>query len=120
MTWRMTCAKDSTMIDRLLRFEWDAGNLDHIARHDVTAAEAEQVILGDPLDIELQIEDGSDDEERLLQIGETAKGRILQLLTTWRSGMVRVISAWDAPRQMKSYYLDEMRRRNGDVEDSEV
>jgi hypothetical protein len=103
-----------------LVFEWDEANLGHIARHDVTEDEAQQVILGDPLDIEMQIAEEGNDEERLLQIGETAKGRILQLLTTWRGGKVRVISAWDAPKQLKTYYLAEMRRRHGDIEDSEV
>jgi uncharacterized protein len=108
------------MNDAALSFEWDGANLSHIAKHDVTQQEAEQVVLGEPLDTELQIADGRDAEERLLQIGETAKGRILQLLTTWRDGKVRVISAWDAPKQLKLYYLAEMRRRYGDTEDSEV
>lgn len=105
---------------KALGFEWDAANLDHIAKHNVTREEAEQVVLGNPLDTELQMADGSDGEERLLQLGETAKGRILQLLTTWRGGRARVISAWDAPKQLKSYYLAEMRRLYGDTEDSEV
>ena len=108
------------MTDSGLNFDWDEENLGHIARHDVTREEAEQVILGDPLDTELQIAEEGSDEERLLQLGETAKGRILQLLTTWRGGKVRVISAWDAPKQVKTYYLAEMRRRHGDIEDSEV
>jgi len=103
-----------------LVFEWDEANLGHIARHDVTPEETEQVILREPLDIEIQIEEPDNDEERLLQLGETAKGRILQLLTTWRGGKVRVISAWDAPRQLKLYYLAEMRRQYGDTEDPEV
>jgi uncharacterized DUF497 family protein len=108
------------MHDQGLNFDWDAGNLDHLAKHNVTPEEAEEVILGDPLDTEMQKADGSVDEERLLQLGETTKGRILQLLTTWRDGKVRVISAWDAPKQLKSYYLAEMRRLYGDTEDSEV
>jgi len=103
-----------------LNFDWDEANLGHIAKHDVTREEAEQAILNDPLDTELQIVEGSSDEERLLQVGETDKGRILQLLTTWRGGKVRVISVWDAPKQVKTYYLAEMRRRHGDIEDSEV
>lgn len=107
------------MDNRALNFDWDAANLDHIARHDVTQQEAEDVVLGDPLDTELQPEEG-DGEERLLQLGETANKRILQLLTTWRNGKVRVISAWDAPKQLKTYYLAEMRRRHGDTEDSEI
>jgi len=108
------------MKKQVLEFEWDEANREHIARHDVTTEEAEEVVLGDPLDTELQIANGGDEEERLLQLGETAEGRILQLVTTWRGGKVRVISAWDAPRQLKLYYLSEMRRRYGDIEDSEV
>jgi len=103
-----------------LGFDWDAANLDHIARHDVTREEAEQVILGDPLDVEMQIAEDNSGEERLQHLGETATGRILQLMTTWRDGKVRVISAWDAPKALKSYYLAEMRRLYGDTEDSEV
>jgi uncharacterized DUF497 family protein len=103
-----------------LSFAWDTGNLDHIAKHGVTQGEAEQVLLGEPLDTEIQTADGGDGEERLLQLGETSKGRILQLLTTWRDGKVRVISAWDAPKQIKQYYLAEMRRLYGENEDSEV
>ena len=102
-------------------FDWDAGNLGHIARHGITQVEAEQAISGESLDIEMQIAGGDGEgEERLLQIGETANGRILQLLTTWRSGKVRVISAWDAPKQLKTYYLAEMRRRHGSSKDSEI
>jgi uncharacterized DUF497 family protein len=103
-----------------LAFDWDAANLDHIARHNVTREETEQAILGDPLDIEMQIAEDGSGEERLQHLGETAQGRILQLMTTWRDGKVRVISAWDAPKALKLYYLAEMRRLDGDTEDSEV
>jgi len=108
------------MNDHAPMFDWDEANRDHLAQHNVKQEEAEQAILGDPLDIEMQVAEPCNNEERLLQIGETAKGRILQLLTTWRGGKVRVISAWDAPKQLKTYYLAEMRLRHGDTEDSEV
>jgi uncharacterized DUF497 family protein len=108
------------MQDRILDFDWDEANRNHLARHDVTSQEAEEVVLGDPLDSELQTAEDSGGEERLLQLGETATGRILQLLTTWRGGRVRVISAWDAPKQVKLYYLAEMRQRYGNIDDSEV
>jgi uncharacterized DUF497 family protein len=103
-----------------LEFDWDTGNLDHIARHNIKQEEAEQAVGGESLDIEMQVAGDGESEERLLQIGETANGRILQLLTTWRGGKVRVISAWDAPKQLKTYYLAEMRRRHGSSKDSEV
>jgi len=31
-----------------------------------------------------------------------------------------VISAWDAPKQLKTYYLAEMRRRYGSTNNTEV
>jgi uncharacterized DUF497 family protein len=108
------------MNGQALQFDWDAANRDHLARHGVTPKEAEEVVLGGPLDTELQTAEGSGEEEPLLQLGETAKGRILHLLTTWRGGEARVIFAWDAPRQVKLYYLAEMRRRYGNTDDSEV
>ena len=108
------------MNSQSLNFDWDDANRDHLARHGVKLQEAEEVVLGDPLDIEMQTAEGSGEEERLLHIGETAMGRILQLLTTWRGGQVRVISAWDAPKQLKTYYLAEMRRRYGSTNNTEV
>jgi len=108
------------MSSRSLDFDWDDANLANIAKHGITMEEAEQAFVKDPLDMELQIADTFNAEERLQQLGETAKGRILQLVTTWRSGKVRVISAWDAPKQLKAYYLAEMRRRHGDTEDPNV
>ena len=108
------------MKDDSMEFDWDDPNLEHLRRHNVESAEAEQALSGEPLDIELQIEEESDGEERLLQLGATEAGRILQLVTTWRGEKVRVISAWDAPRQLKLYYLTEMKRRYGQTEDSEV
>jgi uncharacterized protein len=103
-----------------LSFDWDEGNRRHVAQHGVTPDEAEEALRRHPLDIELQIEDEGDGEERLLLLGETSSGRILQIVTTWREGKVRVISAWDAPKQLRTYYLDEMRRRYGHGENSEV
>lgn len=43
-------------------FEWDIANIDHIAEHDVTPDEAEEAILGDPL--EASFEKSADGEDR--------------------------------------------------------
>ena len=32
-------------------FDWDNANVGHIAEHDVTPEEAEEVLLGDPLEM---------------------------------------------------------------------
>ena len=55
-----------------LEFDWDDANRNHLARHDVTPQEAEEVVLGDPLDIELQTAEGGG-EERVLHVGRHAK-----------------------------------------------
>jgi uncharacterized DUF497 family protein len=62
-------------------FDWDKGNLEHIAEHGVTRAEAEEAVDNDPLDLEVQMVAG---EERILQVGPTRAGRMLMVATTWR------------------------------------
>lgn len=44
------------------QFDWDSANIGHIAEHDVTPEEAEDVLLGDSLDLNFQADEG--DEER--------------------------------------------------------
>jgi uncharacterized protein len=62
-------------------FDWDEANLDHIARHEVSREEAEQVILNDPVDVWRQVQDG---EERFMQIGVTDAMKVLVVIITWR------------------------------------
>ena len=35
-------------------FDWDSANIGHIAEHDVTPEEVEDVLLGDSLDLNFQ------------------------------------------------------------------
>jgi uncharacterized DUF497 family protein len=83
-------------------FDWDDANILHLARHDITPEEAEQVLQNNPVDISAQ---HVHDEWRLTQAGETDTGRILTLITTERSSKLRVVSGWDAPRSDKNVYL---------------
>ena len=83
-------------------FDWDEENRGHIAKHRVSAAEAEQVVLNDPIDLTVQVSGG---EERIVQVGETNKGRILIVVTTWRKEMIRVVTAYPAPKQLRMLYL---------------
>lgn len=85
-------------------FDWDESNIRHIARHNVTPEEAEQVILGYPLDLEVQFNEQEPSEVRYLQLGATTSSRVLQVLSTWRGDRVRIISAWDAPARLKLRY----------------
>jgi uncharacterized protein len=83
-------------------FDWNEENRKHIAEHRVTPAEAEQVVLHDPIDLTIQVSDG---EERIVQLGATNKGRILLVVITWREEMIRVITAYPAPKQLREFYL---------------
>jgi uncharacterized protein len=82
-------------------FDWEQANIDHIAKHGITADEAEQVVLNDPIDLTMQLRGG---EERTPQIGETDAGRILVVITTWRKGLIRVVTAFPAKSALRKFY----------------
>jgi hypothetical protein len=84
------------------QFDWDSGNVDHVANHGITPAEAEQVVLNDPIDLKFELRN---EEERIAQIGETDAGRILVVITTMRSNNIRVVTAIPANRKLRKLYL---------------
>jgi uncharacterized DUF497 family protein len=98
-----TMAEDLTGIQDGPKFDWDKHNINHIAEHDVTPNEAEQVLLNDPVDLEFQIEEG--DEERWPYIGETNAGRILRVVVTLRGERLRVVTAFEPSKKNKQGYL---------------
>jgi uncharacterized DUF497 family protein len=83
-------------------FLWDSANINHVAKHDVSPEEAEQVITNNPFDLELQVRNG---EQRIAHIGETAAGRVLIVIVTIRQNMIRVVTAYPANRAMRKFYL---------------
>ena len=85
-------------------FDWDDANIDHIAEHDVEPEEAEEVILGDPLDAGFEVVDG---EDRWSYVGETSEGRILRVAITLRGERMRVVTAYDAPTYWRTLYLEQ-------------
>jgi uncharacterized protein len=91
-----------------LFFDWDQAYRDHIAEHRVATAETEEAFLNAPLDLEVQ--EHETDLYRYRQIGETRSGRILVLLSTVRHDSVRIITAWDAPKAFKDFYLQQKAR----------
>lgn len=84
-----------------IKFDWDESNLNHLARHNVSREEAEQVILNGFVEIDYQV---VSTEERALVIGLTNAARFLTLLWTERSGAVRPITAWDSTREEEAQY----------------
>lgn len=91
-------------------FDWDVSNVAHIAKHDILPSEAEDVILGDPIDLQMQVVDG---EERFPQIGVTRTGRILIVITTWRGKLTRVVTAYPAAPTYQKFYFAQRGTTNG-------
>jgi uncharacterized DUF497 family protein len=87
-----------------LGFDWDTANIEHIARHDVTPGEAEQVMLNIPVEIDYQVIDG---EDRFVVAGMTKLGRFLTIVWTDREGLVRIVTAFDSPEGDRVAYLRE-------------
>jgi len=87
------------------KFEWDAGNVSHLARHTVTPEEAEQALRSDPFDLAYEIVEG---EERWTSIGHTDSLRVLLLVWTLRGeDVVRVVTAREAAKTDRRVYLRE-------------
>jgi uncharacterized DUF497 family protein len=91
-------------------FEWDDANLRHIADHDVSVTEIEEVILNNPLDLEFESMSG---EERVRQIGETNAGRLLVVVSTWRGDAIRVVTSCPASKLLRTLYLTQKGNRYG-------
>lgn len=98
-----------------LNFDWDEANIGHIAEHGITPEEAEEVLEGDPSDLDFQPDEG---EERWAYLGETSSGRILNVVITLRGERIRVVTAFDASKQDKLLYLETRARLQGGFEDS--
>jgi uncharacterized DUF497 family protein len=88
-------------------FDWDDANILHLAEHDVMPEEAEEVVLGDPLDAGFDVVNS---EERRSYLGETDEGRILRVLITMRGERIRVLTAFDASGYLKNFYIDKKAR----------
>jgi uncharacterized DUF497 family protein len=93
-----------------MSFIWDNANISHLARHNISPEEAEQVIQNEPLDLDFQVVNG---EIRNPQIGETDAGRILVVISTQRGDDERVVTAWDATSTEKAMYLQYRTHRTG-------
>ncbi len=86
-----------------LFFEWDEYKAKlNLKKHQVSFEEA-KTIFDDPLAVTIDDPDHSDDEERYIDIGFSAKGRLLVVVYTERGMAIRVIScrkANDAERRV--------------------
>lgn len=93
------------------KYQWDKGNsTKNKTKHDVSAAEVEEVFdfgLAIPLGVQTA---PKVDEDRLGIIGPTRKGRLLHIVFVLREGKVRPISARPAKRKERSQYAQTLRK----------
>lgn len=95
--------------DGVSGFDWDEANISHIARHNVTPDEAEQVFFDENNALDEDIKH-SKEEKRFLIIGKTEKGRLLYQIFTRRGNKIRVISSRDINKKEVNLYEKETRR----------
>ena len=86
-----------------MKFDWDAANTRHLARHDIIPEEAEQAVLIDPLIADVQQQEA---EERTLCFGRTESGRLLTVLYEERRGKIRIITGYAMTRQQQEIYFE--------------
>lgn len=96
-----------------IAFDWDDANISHIARHEVTAAEAEEVVRGASLALPVEERDG---EQRHTELGETAAGRLLLVVWTLRRSRIRVVTAFTAHRKWRALWGRIRGGRSGEEE----
>jgi len=87
-----------------LVFDWDEANVAHVARHNVTPEEVEQVFANDPMDLGADVVEG---EERYTGVGHTNRLRVLVLAWTLRGDATRPITAFDASERLAMRYMAE-------------
>jgi uncharacterized protein len=86
-------------------FDWDAANVEHIARHGVRPEECEEAYRNGPMVIERQRRKR---EHRRLCLGETNTGRLLTFVITERKGKIRIVTAYPMhPRHWEIYSGEE-------------
>lgn len=92
-------------LDRIIGFEWDAGNARENEKHGVSQSEAEQIFF-DPRLLVVTDSSHSSTEARHHALGATLDGRRRHVTFTLRGGetLIRVISARDMHRKERQVY----------------
>lgn len=96
-----------------MTYEWDpAKAAENIKKHRVSFEEAASVFL-DPLAFTFWDPDHSEEEDREITIGRSARKRILLVAHAAREDRIRIISARRATKQERKQYdegIDEAKR----------
>jgi uncharacterized DUF497 family protein len=87
-----------------LIFEWDELKaIANLKKHKVSFDEG-KTIFSDPFLLTFPDSDNSENEERYVNIGLSAKGGVLILIHTERRGKIRIISCRKATTHERKYY----------------
>ena len=85
-------------------FDWNAANVEHIARHGITPDECEEAYRNGPMVIEHQ---RRQHERRRLCPGETNRGRLLTFVVIERTGKIRFVTAYPMDALHRRIYRGE-------------
>jgi uncharacterized protein len=89
-------------------FEWDEYNELHLARHGITAPEAEEVFDNAPI----WLRDTKSEQERWLMIGRTNGGRWLTMVVEVNeAGLLRAFTGRPSPDYQKNLYRQQRGNR---------
>lgn len=83
-------------------FNWDDQNEAHLAKHGISRFDAEEVLCGNHILLEYQMEGN---EQRWVAVGATRTGRILDIVFAVRGEAVRPITGWPADKETVALYL---------------
>ena len=87
-------------------FDWDDANESHLARHDVTPNEFEEVI--ERPNAEVPTNPGPNGEARVKLHGTTAAARFLTAIYTERGTKIRPVTAYDTSRKDRKQYAEQI------------
>ena len=88
-------------------FDWDEHNERHLAKHHITRFDAEDVLAGNHILLEYQVEGN---EQRWIAVGATRANRILSIVFAVRGEAIRPITGWDADQETVDLYFEQWGR----------
>ena len=84
-----------------MEFEWDDDNLEHLARHSISADEVEELFESTVV----RRRGGTDASDRVRVLGRTASGRYLGIIYQQKArGVIRPFTGWDLRPHERDLY----------------
>jgi uncharacterized DUF497 family protein len=85
-------------------FDWDKHNEEHLAKHEISGLDAEDVLTGNHILLDFQVEG---DEPRWVAVGATRQGRILSIVFAIRGEALRPITGWLSDKETADLFVKE-------------